>query len=188
MRLIGLTGRAGAGKSTVADHMVLRHGFVQMALADPIRCGLQAMFGLAPQDLDERARKEAPVDWLGVSPRRLMQTLGTEWGRAVCGEDVWLKVAERRIAQQKALRYMSVYELPLRMVISDIRFANEAAWVRAQGGVVWHVVRVADDYRIDGDHVSERTLPVAEGEHIVWNVGSLQQLFEQVDDQEPGEW
>jgi hypothetical protein len=64
---------------------------------------------------------------VGKSPRELLQSLGTEWGRAMVADDIWIRLALQRAGQ--------------RTVISDVRFDNEAAAIRATGGVVWRVVR-----------------------------------------------
>lgn len=68
MQLIGLTGRAGCGKDTVARFLCEAHGFVQIALADPLRDGLKAMLGVTDEQLHRRDLKEAPIDWIGRSP------------------------------------------------------------------------------------------------------------------------
>ena len=183
MRLIGLTGRAGAGKSTVATHLVRAHGFYEVALAEPLRAALMMMFGLSEDDLLDRARKEAVIPWIGVSPRRLMQTLGTEWGRAVCGEDIWLRVAANEIAVHRALTALDPEGGTSQVVVSDIRFPNEAAWLHAQGGVLWHIVRPQElpAYGIEAAHVSERGLPVEDGDVVIDNDNTVPDLIEQVD-------
>ena len=93
LTLIGLAGRAGTGKDTVAAHLAERYNVLLYALANPIRGALAGAFGLG-DELVDRSLKELPVPWLGQSPRRLMQSLG-DWGRELCGADVWLRVAER---------------------------------------------------------------------------------------------
>jgi hypothetical protein len=81
--VIGIAGRARAGKSTAAE-LLLRIGAGRYlySFADPIRAMLKAGLDI---DLDSpywQMRKEDPLsDFGGHSPRSLMQTLGTEWGR-----------------------------------------------------------------------------------------------------------
>lgn len=130
--LIGLTGAAGAGKDTVADHLAGAHGFVKMSLAGPLYQMLEVMTGIPAARLANRAVKEAPVDWLGVSPRRLLQTLGTEWARDTVGEDVWIKHLFRRIDD---------FGAAAGFVITDVRFENEAQAMKARGGRIIEVVR-----------------------------------------------
>lgn len=179
MQLIGLTGRAGGGKDTVASFLCEAHGFVQIALADPLRDGLKAMLGIIDEQLHRRDLKEAPIDWLGRSPRELLQTLGTEWGREHVAADLWLRVAARRIEQIKAappcLHIAGI-------VVSDIRFENEADWLRDLGGQVWHIERQTS-HQLGGAaaaHSSEQRIHAAEGDQIINNAGTLNELHEWV--------
>ena len=78
--LIGITGPAFSGKDTIANHLCLTHGyFTCEAFADPLRDGLSALFGLFPHHFDAK-HKETVIEWIGKSPRELLQTLGTQWG------------------------------------------------------------------------------------------------------------
>ena len=179
MQLIGLTGRAGCGKDTVADFLCETHGFVQIALADPLRDGLKAMLGLTAEQLHRRDLKESPVDWIGRSPRTLLQTLGTEWGRELVAPDLWLRVAERRIEQIKAAPpILHVAGI----VVSDIRYENEADWLRGLGGKVWLIKRNTR-HTLNGataTHSSEQHIPTEMGEPRIYNFGTLDDLYDQV--------
>lgn len=181
MQLIGLTGRAGCGKDTVARILCETQGFVQIALADPLRDGLKAMFGLSDDQISRRDLKETRIDWLGKSPRELMQTLGTEWGREQVSADIWLRVARRRIEKIKA----SPPCLHINgIVISDIRFENEADWLRAQGGCVWHIHRPAGCVLSihTAAHSSEQHIPALDSEPHIDNTGDLDDLYTKVAD------
>lgn len=148
MKIVGIHGRARSGKDTLAHFLVEHHGFLRIALADPLRRFVSDITGLDESLLMDSVVKEQPIDWLGgKSPRQLMQTLGTEWGRTHVDENVWLAVAQRKIDQARRRGYAGV-------VIPDVRFDNEAQWVRQLGG---HVVRlVRDDAAPVADHASER--------------------------------
>lgn len=60
------------------------------------------------------------------------------------------------------------------VVISDVRFPNEAAFVRENGGVLVHVSRDVESYC--DDHVSERMTDEIECHHFIRNDGSLDDL------------
>lgn len=134
MRLIGITGRAGAGKNTVA---AMVPGAVTIQLADPLYAMVAAMTGFPESILRDRAWKERALPGIGKSPRQLLQTLGTEWGRDIIDRDIWLTLCQRRVEQLAEAGWETV-------VVADIRFDNEAAWVRRSGGEVWEVVRHHD--------------------------------------------
>lgn len=130
--IIGLCGAAGAGKDTVAMHLSRERQFIALALADPLYDMIAAMTCITAERLADRSVKEATIGWLGASPRRMLQTLGTEWGRGTLGDDVWIKHLFRRIAD---------FGTTESFVITDVRFANEAQAIRSRGGHIIEIVR-----------------------------------------------
>lgn len=136
--LIGLTGFAGTGKDTVRQILERQHGYTGLALADPLRHMLTALLlqsGQSTSYINLRELKEEVIPALGVSYRYLMQTLGTEWGRAI-HPDFWTRIAQSRLDQLRTETFG-----PQAYVISDVRFESEAQWIRSQGGVIWRVYR-----------------------------------------------
>lgn len=131
--LIGLAGAAGAGKGSVASVLVREHGFSEIAFADPLYEAVSAILQVPVGQLKDRTFKEAVIDWIGKSPRELLQLLGTEFGRKVIGESVWVDAGMRRAASLR--RYGE------NVVIADVRFDNEAEAILEAGGVVWEVTR-----------------------------------------------
>lgn len=132
--LIGLTGRKQSGKSTVAKILREQQKFIEYSFAAPMR--LFIAFMLAPSETGGlawlEANKETPIDWLdGMTPRHMLQTLGTEWGRDMIHSELWLRKCMRDIADSTAPN----------IVVSDVRFDNEAKAIREAGGVIVHVVR-----------------------------------------------
>ncbi|MEU9859193.1 hypothetical protein AB0E19_38720, partial [Streptomyces sp. NPDC047974] len=90
MKIIGITGRARSGKDTLAEFLVSDHGFVKLSFAAPIRAFVADITGLPVSAMEDGPLKEEPLDWLnGQTPRRLMQTVGTEWGREMIDRDLW---------------------------------------------------------------------------------------------------
>ena len=51
VNIIGITGAAGSGKSTIADILVKNHGYVCVSLADPIKRACKEFFGFTDQQL-----------------------------------------------------------------------------------------------------------------------------------------
>jgi hypothetical protein len=167
--IIGLCGLAGSGKDEVAAILSRRHGFAYISFAGPIYQAVSEITGLAPAQLKDRGLKEQPIPWLGKSPRELLQTLGTEWGRQMVNQDIWIKLAMRRAAE---------YE---RVAITDVRFENEAEAIRHAGGQVWQVERPGAGLAgAAGGHSSEAGIPGHLVHQVVRNIGTLDDLEEAV--------
>lgn len=142
--VIGIAGHAGAGKDTAAAYLVERYGFVQASFADPIRSMALLLLeeaGIDHRWLTDRAYKEARIPGLGISARALMQTLGTECGRSL-HPNIWVRHMALRLGLPgpemslpgtPAAQATAVHD---RIVISDCRFVNEAAWIHLIGGKV----------------------------------------------------
>lgn len=147
--IIGLCGAAGAGKNTVADILVEDCGFQAVSFAGPVYEAVSAITGLPVEYLQDRKNKERPIGWLGVSPRELLQTLGTEWGREMIHENLWIVIALNKIAE--------LAEAGGKVVVTDVRFDNEAAALRRVGGSVWQVNRPCETScgRKERNHSSE---------------------------------
>lgn len=140
--LIGLVGPSGAGKTTAADYLEDAHDFVQAAFADALKDMLEALMTGCNVDyahLHEPALKARPIAELhDVSPRRMMQTLG-DWGRFLA-PDWWVTALAHRIG----MAHPSQAPVHDRIVLSDVRYLNEAAWIMAHGGRLVRIHRAVD--------------------------------------------
>lgn len=173
MRLIGLCGAAGSGKDTVAEHLRRGYGFRVLAFADPLYAAVSAITGLPVERLRDRGQKERPIDWLGKSPRELLQLLGTEFGRNMIRDDLWVRRAMQEVAGSTEAG----------CVITDVRFDNEAEAIREAGGFVIEIVRpgMACLTATAASHSSERGIS---REHIILtltNSGTIDDLNASVD-------
>lgn len=94
--IIGLAALARSGKDTVAE-MLLRHESVAaFALADPLKAGCQALFGLSTEEAWSDSIKEEIIDLWSLSPRLMFQMVGTEWMRNH-NPDHWLMRADKQL-------------------------------------------------------------------------------------------
>lgn len=176
LKLIGLTGFAGAGKDEVAKILVAEYGYTRVAFADPLREMLYALNPVIAQCDSDCAcwnhdmRVQNVVDAVGwdtakreyTEIRQLLQRLGTEAGRNVLGQNVWVNLGMSRAAE---------HELA---VITDVRFLNEARAIWNNGGAVWRVVRPGTG-AVNG-HASESELVAYGMDRLVHNDGSLDDL------------
>ena len=161
MRLIGIAGPARAGKDTLCSYMLdnLDGIWLRSSFADPLKEMLRAI-GV---DCSDDAKAVVSDDY-GVTPRHMMQTLGTEWGRHMIDGDIWVKAFARLNAGKC-------------VIAPDVRFENEAELVR-EHGVLIHLVGRGG---IEGSHVSENAIEFKPGDIVIDNSRDLAWLHGQVD-------
>jgi hypothetical protein len=98
--------------------------------------------------------------------RRLLQKAGTEGGRDIFGQEIWPKT------WYKSAKVL--LEQGYDVCVSDLRFLNEAAFVRELGGEVWRVYRPGTD--VGDKHKSETELDSITPDRVIQNNGSLADL------------
>ncbi len=136
MKLLGLMGVAGSGKSTAAAHLVAEHGFVELSMADPLKDLCSDAFGWDRERLVELGYKEEqdpdlPTGW---TRRRVLQFVGTECFREI-DPDHWVKAVLRKIDEVWAENENQP------VVISDVRFPNEISLIHGNDGIIIRVER-----------------------------------------------
>ena len=87
-----------------------------------------------------------------------MQTLGTEWGRKMVNDTIWIDAAKAMIQQQ--LKTNDV-------VVDDCRFDNEADAIHSLGGVLIDVMRPG--YGASATHASEHGVATAKLDYCILN-------------------
>jgi hypothetical protein len=185
-KLVGLYGYPGSGKDAVAEFLVEKGGWTRVAFADPLKAMLVALDPYVELDGDgycgegdtwqvrlsrymaneccdlEGAKRKCP------EVRRLLQRLGTEAGRDILGEDVWVKAAAVRV--HELLKTSNV-------VMTDVRFPNEADFIQGVGTLV-EVMRPGC---VPMEHASEQHYGTFEPDYIIFNDGTLDALRSEVD-------
>lgn len=161
-RLIGITGKKHSGKTEASNFIIMRHGFTKVSFADPLKHMLWSL-GLTKEQLwgDE---KEVPLDILGgQTGRHAMQTLGTEWGRELIHEDIWINAWAHTIQKHRTP-----------VVVDDLRFLNEAKIIKKLGGVILKINRLNNDS--NDSHSSETEMNEIYHTEEIFNDGSIIEL------------
>lgn len=168
----------GSGKSTLARHLVEEHGFQRIPFAQVLK-DMTVVLLKALGYGEERAQelvstdKAYPLPELdGVTPRHIMQTLGTNWGRKLVHPDVWVRAWMGRAR--------TALHLGGSVVVDDMRFPNELGAVVELGGTPLRVVRPGLIRGPEADHESEGRLDGEDMEELVVPellVDALQQVM-----------
>ena len=174
IKLIALTGAAKSGKSTIAKYLskgtASRYGthvpFVRARFSGTLKKMLMQIPDVT-EDMIEGSLKEEPQEIFGGrTPREVMQTLGTEWGRDSVYSKIWLDAWERSVSN---LTYV---------VVEDLRYLNEAELIKNRGGKIWRIKR--PDYQCIG-HISETEMEGIEPDLVIRNSGSVEELHAMID-------
>ncbi|HEV8191911.1 MAG TPA: AAA family ATPase, partial [Ktedonobacterales bacterium] len=131
--IVAITGRMGSGKTTAARALVAAiPRAARVAFARAVRIDVASL--LRDQYyVGVPWEEDASCDWIDehkADMRTLLQGLG-EGVRQVVAEDYWINRLDEYLAE---LEYL---QAPGQLfVVDDLRYENEAAWVRSQGGLI----------------------------------------------------
>jgi len=159
--LIGLHGKKQAGKDTVYERAAhIMRGVVPVeraSFADLLYRSAAAALGVSEEFLREHKSDprytvvvmvpgpRGPVPFRMQTLREFLQRYGTEAHRDVFGENFWVECV--RLAHEGRI-----------VMVTDVRFKNEAETVRRAGGAVVHVVGPTEIEEAGDGHASEATL------------------------------
>lgn len=175
--LVGICGLKWNGKTTSAQYLAGRYGFMHTKFAAPLKDMIRTMLrsaGLDDETVERKIEgdlKELPCEILGGhTPVHAMQTLGTEWGRNCISPTLWGDLWEAR-AQWYIDNGCSV-------VVDDVRFENEYQRVKRMGGYIVHLVGRSS---VVNGHVSEDLSWLVDPDFIVENNSTPDHLLRQLD-------
>ena len=150
MQIIGLCGNKGSGKDTFANYLVKTEGYIKVAFADYIREALKILFDWNEDNFTQELKEKNDEYWK-VSPRKMMQELGTEFLRFHCanlmsqdfnlpnGDSYSSSFHIKRL--NKDINKFFKDNNDVKIIISDIRFQDEVDYVKKIGGTVIKINR-----------------------------------------------
>lgn len=184
-RHVALMGRAGAGKDTAAARLVSRYQFVRVAFADPLKDSALRLdpivgaegtsYGSLPIRLSAVVNRYGWDHAKNSYPevRRTLQNLGE--GIRADDPDFWLRMALDKI------RTADRWSLPV--VVSDVRYANEADALRSAGALMVRIERPGATAGGEAArHVSELDLDAYPADAVLNNSGTVAELNALVDE------
>lgn len=140
--IIAISGLIGSGKDTVADYLVNLHEFRRESFAGNLKNAMCEIFGWDRDMLEGRSKssrewREQVDEWWAtrlniphLTPRWILQHVGTDVIRGHFHDDVWLASLENKLRKTDD-----------DIVISDVRFKNEVKMLKSLGAVCVQVVR-----------------------------------------------
>lgn len=184
--LIGLNGFKGSGKDTVGAYLVENYGFTRLSFADKLKESAAALFGIKKEKWDEWKNFDSYTveikgpsfgssrdirTWSKLTAREFLQRYGTESHRDVFGYDFWVDALLTSFEPAKLNNG--------RFVITDARFDNELVAIRSKPyAFTWQIVRAGYSGE---DHPSEIEPEPALISHRIFNSGTLEELYAEVD-------
>lgn len=148
--LIGLTGKAGSGKDTFANAINIK----KIAFANALKVSTKALFKFSDDQL--YVNKDVEDEYWEVTPREVLQDLGLYY-RKEYGEDFLIYRLRLDICDD------------LNYIITDVRYENEAKWIREQGVIV-HIRRPG--IKKVREHESEKELVVFDQDYVIHNTNT----------------
>ena len=170
VRLIGLVGKAGSGKDTLADE-IAADGWEKVAFADSLKRMCIDYLGLSHDDAYTQEGKMRMNPHWGMTNRTILQKVGTDAMRNGFDKDVWVKILQIRIRR--------MLDEGRKVVITDCRFDNEAQMVEDMGGLVVEVVRDSQSRNlssVEQQHASEEPVSRRYVAFTVDNNGEVSRL------------
>lgn len=209
--LIGAGGLKGAGKDALSDYLVEHHDFVKLGMSDTLAKALlilnpwikvtdkdvqgnnELVYALMVQGWAQGFHRYADLEAaLGYTlaktieeVRVSLQRLGTDVGRALISDTVWVDISRRCIEEQLAAGRS--------VIITGMRFHNELVMIEELGGHTLWVNRpskasAAENVLTEPEalktspasaqHASEVTLSSEDFRHHVQNGGTLADLYQ----------
>lgn len=207
--LIGISGKMGSGKDTLSIVMnyiaddnapdsigrwtqdVDDFAYKNKKYSEKLKYMVCFLIGCSRSDLEDREFKEKELgeEWDGLTPRKLLQLLGTEAGRQIIHPNIWVNALfadwKSGYVEQGAGWIETEDDYP-NWIVTDVRFPNEAKAIKDRGGILIRINR--PQYLDNGlvirkdEHLSETALDDYDGfDYVIDNDSdSVQDLIDKV--------
>ena len=176
MTIIGLLGKMGSGKTTVANILINNHSFTEYAFAKPIK-DIGLIFGFSQEQLyGTQAQKLEIHPYWGISGRLFMQKIG----------DIFRNNLKETIPEMKIqyTPFLEIFKLNFKencnYVISDVRFKDEAEFIKSLGGILIKIERNNLSQTEHSSHISETEMESIIFDNKIENNLTIEKLEEEI--------
>jgi hypothetical protein len=186
-RIIALSGKKGCGKSTVAQHLTKKFGYIEISFAKVLKDIVAILFdwprdrleGITPED---RIWREATDEWWSerlnlphLTPRWVLQNFGTEVVRNHFHDEMWIARLEREISK---------FPKDQLLCVSDVRFQNEIDILTKYNALFFAISRDSEDKPSQNVHASENIEGLNYSADLtigIFNRETIDYLFQRID-------
>lgn len=161
--IVGLAGKCYSGKNTAADCM---NDFISIAFASPLKEAVGLLYSISHNQMEYK--KDIIDERWGKSPRQLLQTLGTFLRTQ--DPDIFVKNCQQRIKRLTKNNHD--------IVVTDVRYDNEADMIRSMGGVIIEIKRTNPPFV--SNHESE--MGVSSVDYVIYNDTSITDLNREINE------
>ena len=177
MKIIGLIGKKRSGKNLFANiiHDYYKDKIIKTyAFADPIKKAVSEIFGWGLEKIEQE--KEIIDPFYGVSPRQILQHLGTDWAQydiseqyksfnAITGKNLWVKRFHQWLKEDHKFDYV---------FITDVRFPHEINYVN---NFIYFIESIfikikRTDIKTKDEHESEKYIDDISADYEIENDGN----------------
>lgn len=175
-KIIGLYGKKQSGKDTTGQYLNEQYNYEMISFAEPLKIACKYIFGLSEEQVNGNLKDIVDNYW-GVEPRKILQFVGTDLfkmqiGKLIpnIGEEIWIENIRKYILNKWENDKKSKF------VITDVRFQNEADFIKDLDGII---IKIERDNDINDNHISENV--VMEYDYLISNNESLDKLYKNID-------
>ena len=172
--IIGISGHKFSGKSTVAKLLSEATGYEVRSFADKLKDICCVLSGCTREDLENYDFKENKLVPEYLKPyclnaqkptfRAFLQHFGTDIMRRF-NDNIWIDSTFANDSKN--------------VIVSDVRFPNEAKAIKDRGGIIIKVVR--DSVEAKDKHQSETHIDDIQEDYTLFNNSTLEELAENVE-------
>jgi len=172
--LIGISGPKYSGKDTCGQYLVEKYEFKCGAFAETLKIICKELFLLKDEQMYGTEEQKETIDerW-GYSPRKIMQTVGTDCLQKRMGE-IFPLIGEEIFVKCFKLKHKEF--MKGNFVITDVRFEQDRKFIKENGG---YIIRVERENTLKDSHESEKGV---ECDFMIENNGTLNELYQKLDD------
>lgn len=163
--LIGLTAQKRNGKDLMGDYLINKYNFVRLTFADKVKKIAQITYDFTDDQMDENKDKIDPY-W-NITPRDAFKEIGTFYRNK--DPEFWIKVVKKQ--------YEEITDKCV--VITDVRYLNEAEFIRNHGGIIVRIVRPS--IISSCEHSSEQELLSINEDIKIINDSTINDYYDKID-------